>query len=360
MSLVPSGQSEKQTLLGVPRLTELLNATKDQKLTSCKIYFNKHHDTIEEVRETVGHKFVELTIMKISKSIEVCMNKKPESWYKIFNILYKDEEWFQDIERYEHCLSIKVNMDILYEYKLSLVDIAKHIYNEYDDLFCIFSPDNIGQLDIFVDTTTISLPEDRLLFIDKENAKEIYIEEAVQPVLEKMIIAGIQNIETVYYSQEGKEWLIETDGNNFQQILSQDVVDETRTISNNVWDIYETLGIEAAKQFLVEEFMNIMEGINLCHTRLLVDRMCFNGTISSISRYTMRSDESGPLGKISFEESLDILLKAGCNGEVDNMKGVSASIITGRKANIGTGMMDLHVDLKMISNFPFIKEVKEE
>lgn len=329
-------------------------------MTSCKIYFNKAHETIQDIRKTVGHNFTELTFSKISKSMEVCMNKEHESWYKIFNILYRDEPWYHDIERYEHCISIKVNTDMLYEYSLTLEDIAKRIDSEYDDLFCIFSPDNIGQIDIYVDTTTISLPEDRILFIEKDNAKEIYIEEAVQPVIEKMVIAGIPNIETVYYSQEGKEWIIETDGNNYKQILAKDDVDETRTISNNVWDIYDTLGIEAAKQFLVEEFMAIMNGINTCHSKLLVDRMTFNGTISSISRYTMRSDECGPLGKISFEESIDILLKAGCNGEIDSMKGVSASIIAGKKANIGTGMMDLHVDLKMLSKFPFIKEVKEE
>lgn len=238
-------------------------------MTSCKIYFNKAHETIQDIRKTVGHNFTELTFSKISKSMEVCMNKEHESWYKIFNILYRDEPWYHDIERYEHCISIKVNTDMLYEYSLTLEDIAKRIDSEYDDLFCIFSPDNIGQIDIYVDTTTISLPEDRILFIEKDNAKEIYIEEAVQPVIEKMVIAGIPNIETVYYSQEGKEWIIETDGNNYKQILAKDDVDETRTISNNVWDIYDTLGIEAAKQFLVEEFMAIMNGINTCHSKLL-------------------------------------------------------------------------------------------
>ena len=106
--------------------------------------------------------------------------------------------------------------------------------------------------------------------------------------------------------------------------------------------------------------MNIMEGINFSHSKLLVDRMTFNGTISSISRYTMRSDECGPLGKLSFEESCETLMRAGSTGETDNMKGVSASIIAGKKANIGTGMMDLHIDLKMLTTFPFMKDVKED
>lgn len=354
-----AGQSEKQTLVGVPRLQELLNATKDPKISSSKIFFNKKHATLQDTRKCVGHKFVELTFSKISKSIKVCMSKKSETWYKSFNILYKNESWYNNIDKYENCISIKLNMDILYEYKLTMEKITEYIHKEYDDLFCIFSPDNIGQIDIYVDTTGITLPENRILFIDTDNAKEIYLEESVQPVLEKMVITGIPNIENIYYSQDNNEWIIETDGNNFKSILSLEDVDENRTVSNNVWDIYEIFGIEAAKKFLVEEFMNIMEGINISHAKLLVERMTFNGTISSISRYTMRSDECGPLGKLSFEESCETLMRAGSTGETDNMKGVSASIIAGKKANIGTGMMDLHIDMKMLSNFPFVKDVSE-
>ena len=125
-------------------------------------------------------------------------------------------------------------------------------------------------------------------------------------------------------------------------------VDYTRTISNNVWDIYETLGIEAAREFLIEEFMSIMEGINICHAQLLVDRMTHGGGISSITRYTLKKDESGPMGKASFEESMDNFLNAAAHGDVEPTKGVSASIVCGKRANIGTGMMELSIDLKSL------------
>ena len=203
---------------------------------------------------------------------------------------------------------------------------------KYSDMTCVFSPDNIGQIDIFVDTSDINLPDNRLLFINSENVKEIYLEEVVQPTLYNIIICGIPGIKNIYFNDDENSF--ETDGSNFQELLGLPFIDSTKTISNNVWDIYNTLGVEATRQFLIEEFMSIMEGINRCHIQLLSEKMTFNGSISSISRYTMRNEECGPMGKASFEETMDNFLKAGLYGEQEETKGVSASIICGKIAHI--------------------------
>ena len=100
----------------------------------------------------------------------------------------------------------------------------------------------------------------------------------------------------------------------------------------------------------LSENMRIMEGINLCHIKLLIDKMTFNGIPNSISRYTLRKDESGPLSKSSFEESTDILIKAGFAGDTEKVKGISASIICGKKGKIGSGFMDLKIDVNQLSN----------
>ena len=81
---------------------------------------------------------------------------------------------------------------------------------------------------------------------------------------------------------------------------------------------------------------------------LLVDRMTHGGSISSITRYTMKKDESGPFGRASFEETMDNFLNAAAQGEIEPTKGVSASIICGKRASIGTGMIDLCIDLKRL------------
>lgn len=144
------------------------------------------------------------------------------------------------------------------------------------------------------------------------------------------------------------EWMLETDGSNFRALLGHPLVNMTRVHSNNVWDIYDNLGIEAARLFLISEFESIMEGINTCHIKLLVEKMTFTGTISSISRYTLRKDESGPLSKASFEESVDHMVKSAFAGDIEKTRGVSASIICGKRASIGTGVIELKINRKKL------------
>jgi len=342
------GQSHKGVTAGVPRFQEILNATKCPKNTSCKIYFTTAPAStgVQGLRDKIGSSLVELTLGRISKKITIHMNKTPEPWYSAWECLYEDCVWFKSLDDFQHCISIEVDRGALFEYKLSLEEISLKINETWDDLYCVFSTPEEGLIHVYVDTSSIELPTERLLFIDSNNKELIYLEECVQRSLSAMVVAGIKGIDNIYYTKTDEgEWFIETDGSNFKKILCHPEVDTTRTISNNVWDIYEIFGIEAAREFLLQECLSIMEGINECHTRLLVDRMTFSGTISSISRYTMRNDESGPMGRASFEETTDNFLKAASRGEIESTHGVSASIICGKRAKIGTGMMDLKIDI---------------
>ena len=349
-----AGASEKTVTQGVPRFQELINATKNPRTVNNKIYLcDNNNSTIEETRKIVGSAIVGISLNDIATKISVVLNKAYEKWYEPFKIIYND-----NFVNYAHCISVKLNKQKIFEYQISLESICKFIENQYDDLFCVFSPLGDAQIDIFVDTSNIELPEERISFINTNNVEEIYLEECVQPILEKINMFGVEGIKEIFYVQENNEWLIETNGinsrtistqyNNYKKLLAIDIVDATRTISNNVWDIYEVLGIEAAREFLIQEFMSIMEGINSCHACLLVDRMTFNGNIASITRYTMKKDDSGPFGKASFEETMDNFLNAAVNGEIEPTKGVSASIICGKRANIGTGLIDVKLDLSLL------------
>ena len=335
---------------GVPRFKELLDVTKNPKIVNHTIYFKDNVSSIQEAREIVGHSIVGLTLKDISEKVNIYLDKEDEGWYDAYRILYGDA--FSD---YDHCVSFTLNMKKLFEFKLTLHKISQYIESEYGDLYCVFSPPKEGRLDVFVDTSNIVLPEDRLLFIDHENKIPVYLEEVVQTALEKTYICGIPGITEVFYTKQDQEWIVETNGFNsktiskqyssFKKLLALPNFDYTRSISNNVWDIYETLDIEAARQFLIEQFMEIMEGINECHTMLLVDRMTHNGAPASITRYTLKKEECGPLHRTSFEETMDNFLNAAAQGDIEPTDGVSASIICGKRAQIGTGMIKVAIDI---------------
>ena len=251
-----AGSSEKTVTTGVPRVEELLNATKSPKSVSCTAYTTKNHNSISELRDTIGSSIVELTLERLCISFEIHLNKQEEKWYNSFKIIHNNT-----FAKYTDCITLYINKDIMYEYRLTMKDISDKIQAEYSDISCVFSPDNIGKIDVFIDTSSIELPENRKMFEETDSANHIYLEEIVQPMLYNFIIDGIDGIENIYFSDNPN--CFETDGSNFGELLGVSFIDSTKTISNNMWDIYEILGIEATRQFLIEEFMNICSGINV-------------------------------------------------------------------------------------------------
>jgi DNA-directed RNA polymerase II subunit RPB1 len=128
-----------------------------------------------------------------------------------------------------------------------------------------------------------------------------------------------------------------------------------------MWEIYQIFGIEATRQFLIEEYMDVVSSdgtyVNQSNVELLVDVMVYTGSIISISRYGQKKVGCGPMAKASFEESLENFLKAGLNGERESTDGVSASIMLGKMPKTGTGVFDMLIDVQKLLQ---IKPEKKE
>ena len=347
-----AGLAEKTVITGVSRFSELLSATKAQKGISCIIPFKSHNDSIQNLRKSIGSSLVELNLTNLSDTIRVYMDKKPEDWYESFRLLYNN-----NFCSYRYCVSIKLKQKLIYEYSIELEHIARRIEEEYSDLFCVFSTLHECKIDVYVDVSNINFPEDKLLYVTKDNMVDIYLEDVVIPNLKKIHLFGIEGISNIFYCTEKTNvWHIETYGTNFQEILARPDVDMPNVMTTDMWEIYNTLGIEATRQYLIKELCSIMAGINICHCKLLVDKMTHNGTITSISRYAMRGEGSGALSKASFEETLDNLLNAAVNGEKECTDGVSAGIICGKLGKFGSGMCELKIDVAKLLGKPLILE----
>lgn len=351
-----AGMSEKTMTSGVPRFQELINATKKPKIVNNKIYIkDADNNSLEKTKEIVGSNIACLYLKNVITSFEICENYVRDPWYDIFDIIYNNK-----YKNHKHCIKFKLNLEKLFNYKLTLKKISNNIEKEYPDVFCVFSPLGNGELHIYPDVSNITLPDGPTSFITEENKQLMYIEECVIPSLENICVAGIEGITEIFYTKEKNNWIVETNGVNsrnisltfvnYKKLLALPFVDFSRTLSNNVWDILEVLGIEAARNALIDEFMSIMEGINVCHAVLLVERMTFAGSISSITRYTMKKDENGPFGKASFEETMDNFLNAAAKGEIEPTESVSASIVCGKRACIGTGLSNLKINLDLLEN----------
>ena len=102
-----------------------------------------------------------------------------------------------------------------------------------------------------------------------------------------------------------QHWMVETQGSNFIKLLAHKKIKTDILVSNNMWDIYQTLGIEAAREFLIDEFMNVVSSdgtyINKRHVMLLVDMMTFFWINHINIRYGVKRDQAGPLAKASLK-----------------------------------------------------------
>jgi DNA-directed RNA polymerase beta' subunit len=350
-----TGLTVKTVVTGVPRFTELLNATKEPKARTCTIYYKGENKDISTLRKKVGNGLRKLSLSKLKKKVSFSADKRTDWWYEDFDMFYGTG--YQD---YTYSIRWDMDMDKMFEYQVKLKDIAKIIEDHFDDIKCVFSPEQEGVLDVYIDTSHVTHLD--TVFISTEEAIESYIEDTVIEEVESHKLYGIDGIEDIFFEKKGDEWVVETEGSNLSKVFALSNIDFARTVCDNMWEIYETLGIEAARNFLLEEFDKVVSSdgnfVHQSHTMLLVDIMTFQGTLISINRYGLKKEQCGPLSKASFEESLDNFLKAGAFGEKENTKSVSASIMLGKTGRFGTGICDLIVNIGQLPGMP--KTIRED
>ena len=241
----------------------------------------------------------------------------------------------------------------LYKHKINMMDIAFVLNDYYNDIInAVFSDDNSNNLIC------------RIKLEKTENEERDIITELKaleKTILENVIVKGVKRVNKVHmnwqknlkrYNEESmkietyEEWVLDTSGTNLYDILGHKSVDSTRTFSNDINEIYEIFGIEAARQVLFNELSSTLKElyVNYRHISLLVDTMTNKGYLMSIDRHGINRVDIGPLAKCSFEETTDILIKAGIFSEVDRINGVSANIMLGQIPPSGTGDSDILID----------------
>lgn len=154
-----------------------------------------------------------------------------------------------------------------------------------------------------------------------------------------------------------KVWMIDTEGTALKRTFvgvldkqNENIIDFAKTTSNKVPEVAQVLGIEAGRRMLLSElreaYMAYGLNINYRHYAILVDTMCQRGYLMAVSRTGInRSAMSGPLMRSSFEETVKVLMSAASFGEKDPVKGVSANLILGNQARVGTGLFDVILNM---------------
>ena len=123
-------------------------------------------------------------------------------------------------------------------------------------------------------------------------------------------------------------------------------VDRSRTYTNNIVEIYQYLGIEAARQSIISELRDTLEGagldVDVRHLITVADVMTSEGEVRAIGRHGVSGTKHSILARSAFEVTVNHLLRAGIIGERDYLKGVTENVIVGQPVALGTGSVELY------------------
>ena len=361
---------------GVPRVKELLKATHKPKATSITVYlkpeFRSNKDAVREVMQDL-----ELTLLKdiVLKSAIYYDPKDAETVIEEDRDIINFYNMFEagDMNRLSSKWLLRLTFDreLMFNKNITMDDVNVILTDKFaDNITITYSDYNSQKLIMRIRiNTTDNVYGDHLEGLKKFQNK----------VLNSIIVRGVPGIRACTFRKYGDmleyngsaykpvdQYIIDTDGANYSEILAHPAVDGTKLYSTNVHDMFEHLGIEVTRQCLQTELRSVFEeaGVNYRHMGILCDVMSHKGKLMSIDRHGINKNNIGPLAKASFEETQEVLLKAALFGAVDPVVGVSANIMMGQPIRGGTGFSQIMLDEvalpRLLSGLPPVPQEEDE
>jgi len=342
---------------GVPRVDELLKVTKHPKMVECTIPLRKDlRESKEEARRAAQS--MEFSLLQdLVTTSSIYYDPRDEA-----TLLLQDTEWLAYFAAYEAAmkqpegkkspwlLRFELDREKMFAKNISMDDIAYVLKVSMKvNTSTMYSDFNATQL-VF-----------RLRLVDSSdsmNDQLIVLKQLQNKILSTTAVKGIPGLRSVSFKKVNQDleliegayksvdqFVLISDGSNLLEILCHPSVDPTRVVSNNVYDMFELFGIEAARALLLRELTGtIPSGVHYRHTGMLVDRMTAKGRLMSCDRYGVNKLDIGSLAKASFEQTEEIMLKSALYGERDPILGVSANIMMGSVIRGGTSFSDVLYD----------------
>ncbi|NJE84805.1 DNA-directed RNA polymerase subunit A'' [Thermococcus sp. CX2] len=300
-----AGVAEINVTLGLPRIIEIVDARKNPSTPIMTVYLDEKHRYDREKALEVARRIEGTTIENLAREMSI----------DILNFEFIIEI---DPERLE-----KSGLD-MEKIQRKLESSFKSAEFEVDGYTLIMRPKKVTKLS---DLRRLS-----------EKVK-------------KHRLKGLSGVGKTIIRKEGNEYVIYTEGSNFKQILKVPGVDPTRTRTNNIHEIAEVLGIEAARNAIIEEIVNTMRDqgleVDVRHIMLVADMMTLDGVILPIGRHGIVGEKASVLARAAFEITTQHLFEAAERGEVDPLNGVVENVLIGQPVPVGTGIVRLAMNLPL-------------
>ena len=296
-----AGIRERNVTLGLPRLIELVDARKNPVTPTMDIFLNAESKTSRE------------------KAIEVARNTLQT---KVSSVI-SDTETNYSTEIKLHFNSIRLR-----ERDISVEEIDE-----------VLQSNKKFKTELQGNSITLTL-------VEESDAPTVI---AIRNKVLNTTVKGVPDIERITLVQKDNEWIIQTTGSNLAKVLGVEGIDKENVRTNNVFEIAGTLGIEAARNALINELNSTLEDqgleVDIRYIMLVSDLMCSKGYMQQIGRHGIAGSKDSILARAAFEITVPTIARAAVSGEVEQLRGVTENVIVGTQIPIGSGTVDLYMNV---------------
>ena len=297
-----AGVKERNVTLGLPRLIELVDARKKPITPTMDIYLDEDHRISREKALSVAKEIIHTKVVDVVEKTDI-------DYSGIIKLTFSENK-LND----RGCILTDI------------FEILKGSKKKYDTTLDENEKSIVLKMNEEMDAQTLLLLKNKLL-----NTR----------------IKGVPDIERVTIVKQNEEWVIQTAGSNLSKIIYVEGIDLSRVTTNNVYEIWQTLGIEAARTALVREVTNTLEEqgleVDIRHIMLVADLMTSKGYLQQIGRHGIAGTKTSVLARAAFEITVPTIAKASMEGQTEALKGVTENVIVGATVPVGTGMVDLYM-----------------
>jgi len=300
-----AGVAEFNVTLGLPRLIEIVDARRNPSTPTMNVFLEEKHRTDEKFAREVAQGIEQTRVERIAQSVE--------------------------IDLAEGGIVVILDPDLMENKGATAELVAERLGTARPTLGEVTQDGN----------RIIVTPE-------LKEGEEAVLMAKLQKTFDKVrnaLIKGQDGIKRVLIKKEGKELVLYTEGTNLKGVLRTQGVDTTRTTSNHIHEIAETLGVEAARQIIIDEAKSVLDeqglDVDIRHIMLVADLMTATGEIRQIGRHGISGEQSSVLARAAFEVTVRHLIQASIIGEEDQLRGITENVILGQSIPLGTGSLDL-------------------
>jgi DNA-directed RNA polymerase II subunit RPB1 len=366
-------------LQGGPRLKEILGYVKNIGTPLMFIYLKDEYRGNSSIVEKIAAKIKYTTLNNIVEKIVTIYDpyntySKEDNMDTSSIVSISGDTSEAALKRMSWLYKLHVDREAMFDSQVSMLDIKLKFMDFWNNVF-IENKKNKPVTNVISDvcilTNDINSPEPFIhIRADMSFTDDSVLKEFRNLLMSSYYIKGTDKItsieeiahdESVEFDKDGnvvrnKEYVIYTNGIDYDTIRKIDEVDQNRTICNDTKTIYQLYGIEAARAFLLREISAVFEGkINHHTVALIADLMTHTGDITSIDRFGLNKLDIGLLAKATFEKTMEIFTEAAVHNQVDPMNNVSSCIMFGKPFKGGTGLCSVMLDNEILENAEFGK-----